>query len=239
MFKVAWVARFREGMTRAEGSAYWTNVHAPLGLRVDALKGYVQNHVVGTIGASGIIDADRAFDGYSCEWFDDCSAFERMLASPEWQAVVADGDKVFAIDSMDGMSAVVEQRVMRDGPHSPFKVVWFARWRPELSHADASDYWLNVHGRIALEAPGIDRYVQNLVVGSIGAEGVGNDPVKYDGFSECWFASREAYERSMETPEWKGLVEDGPNLLDLYALEQGMSAVVEERVIKPEPGQRR
>ena len=39
MFKVAWVARFREGMTREQGSAYWTDVHAPLGLRVDALKG--------------------------------------------------------------------------------------------------------------------------------------------------------------------------------------------------------
>ena len=62
MFKVVWVARFREGMMRDQGSAYWTDVHAPLGLKVDALKGYVQNHVVGTIGATGISDAERAFD---------------------------------------------------------------------------------------------------------------------------------------------------------------------------------
>jgi hypothetical protein len=235
MFKVAWVARFREGMTREEGSAYWTDVHAPLGLRVGALKGYVQNHVVGTIGAAGLVDAEQVFDGYACEWFDDREAFETMLSSPEWQVVMEDGPKVFEPDSLDGMSSVVEQRVMLDGPRSPFKVAWFARFRPELSRSEASDYWLHVHGPIALEAGGFDRYVQNLVVASVGADGVGDEPVRYDGFSECWFASPEAYERTVSSAGWKRLVEDGPNLLDMAALERGMSVVVEERVIKPEP----
>ena len=235
MFKVVWVARFRENMTREDGSAYWTDVHGPLGLRVDALEGYVQNHVVGTIGASGIIDADPAFDGYSCEWFEDREAFETMLASPEWQAVVEDGPKVFAMGSLHGMSSVVEQRVMLDGPRSPFKVAWFARFRPDLSRSEASDYWLNVHGPIALEAGGFDRYVQNLVVGSLGPNGVGDDPVRYDGFSECWFESQEADERAVAAAGWKQLVDDGPNLLDMAALERVMSVVVEERVTRPEP----
>jgi uncharacterized protein (TIGR02118 family) len=235
MFKAVWVARFREGMTREEGSAYWTDVHAPIGLRVAALRSYVQNHVVGTIGAAGLIDAAPAFDGYASEWSDDREAFETMLTTPEWAAVMEDGPKVFDPGSLDGMSSVVEQRVLLDGPRSPFKVAWFARFHPELTRSEASDYWLNVHGPIALEAGGFDRYVQNLVVGSISPEGVGDEPVRYDGFSECWFASEEAYVRAVSTEGWARLVEDGPNLLDMAALESGMSVVLEERVIKPEP----
>ena len=235
MFKVVWVARFNPELTREQASAHWTDVHGPLGLAVDGMTGYVQNHVVGTIGSSGIVDGERAFDGYSCEWCSDRATFERMLRSPEWQAVVEDGYKVFAMDSLEGMSAAVAPRVMRDGPHSPFKVAWFASWRGGLRRDEASDYWLNVHGRIALAVPGIDRYVQNLVVGSVDAQGLSDRPTAFDGFSECWFADRIAYERAMATPEWEKLVVDGPNLLDMDALESGMSVIVEERVIRPEP----
>ena len=235
MFKVVWVARFNPKLTRQQASAHWTDVHGPLGLKLDGMTGYVQNHVVGTIGASGIVDGERAFDGYSCEWFSDRATFERMLRSPEWQAVVEDGHEVFTMDSLEGMSAVVAPRVMRDGPHSPFKVAWFARWRGSLSRDEGSDYWLNVHGRIALAVPGIDRYVQNLVVGAVDAQGVGDRPTAFDGFSECWFADQIGYERAMATPEWEKLVVDGPNLLDMDALESGMSVIVEERVIRPEP----
>jgi uncharacterized protein (TIGR02118 family) len=133
------------------------------------------------------------------------------------------------------MNAALEERVMRDGPRSPFKVAWFASWRPGLDGAQASDYWRDVHGRIALDVPGIDRYVQNLVVASIDAHGVSDGPRAFDGFSECWFASRSAYEQAMSTPQWERLLADGPNLLDADALEAGMSVIVDEHMIIPEP----
>jgi uncharacterized protein (TIGR02118 family) len=235
MFKVVWVARFNPRRTWEQASAHWTDVHGPLGRKLPGMTGYVQNHVLGTIGARGFVDAEPAFDGYSCEWSSDRAAFEAMLRTREWQAVIDDSHEVFATDALTGMNAALEPRVMRDGPRSPFKVAWFAAWRPGLDRTQASDYWRDVHGGIALEVPGIDRYVQNLVVASIGADGISDRPTAFDAFSECWFASRSAYEHAMATPQWQRLVADGPNLLDTDALEAGMSVIVEERVIIPEP----
>jgi uncharacterized protein (TIGR02118 family) len=234
--KVAYVARFKHGMTREAASGHWTDVHGPLGLALEGVTGYVQNHVRATSGAAGLSEADRAFDGYGCEWWADQAAFERGMKSPEWEAVVQDGYNVFEVDSLEGMSAVLEERVMRDGPRSPFKVVWFAKWLPHLSSEEASGHWLNVHGPIALGAPGIDRYVQNRVVASIDGDRITDRPAGFDGFSECWFADLDAYQQAVSSPEWALLVEDGPKLMDMEALEAGMSAVVEERVIRdPEP----
>jgi uncharacterized protein (TIGR02118 family) len=235
LFKVVWVARFNPRMTWEQASAHWTNVHGPLGRELPGMTGYVQNHVIGTIGARGVVDARPAFDGYACEWSSDRAAFEAMLRTPEWQAVVDDADEVFETGALADMNAALEPRVMRDGPRSPFKVAWFARWRRGLDRAQASDYWRDVHGSIALEVPGIDRYVQNLVVASIDGAGVSDRAAAFDGFSECWFASRTAYEQAMTTPQWQRLVADAPNLLDTDALETGMSVIVEERVIIPEP----
>jgi uncharacterized protein (TIGR02118 family) len=235
LFTVVWVARFNPEMTREQASAHWTDVHGPLGCALPGMIGYVQNHVTGTIGARGVVDAEPVFDGYACESSRSRAAFEAMLRTPEWQAVVDDGHVVFANDGLVGMNAVLEPRVLRDGPRSPFKVAWFARWRGGLERAQASDYWRDVHGRLALAVPGIDRYVQNPVVASIEGGEISERRAAFDGFSECWFASRSAYERALATPEWERLVADGPNLLDEDALEAGMSVIVEERIIIPEP----
>ncbi len=236
MFKVVWVARFREGLTREEGGRYWTEVHAPLGLRAPHFVGYVQNHVRGAIGAGNVIeDGEVAFDGYSCEWWTDEAGFRESIASPEWRAVVEDGARVFDPGSLRGMCGVLEERVMRAGPAGPFKVVWFARFRPDVPRAEASEHWLRRHGPIALRVESIDRYVQNLVVAPLGATGVDHDvEMAFDGFSECWFADRDAFVRSVESDAWAELVEDGHAFLDMGAL-AGMSAILEERTILPPP----
>jgi uncharacterized protein (TIGR02118 family) len=233
MIKVVWVARLRQDRPREEMRTYWTETHGrEIGCRIEPMRSYVQSHVVGAIGAQGESDAQVAFDGYSVHEYDDRAAFEAALASQAFADVVEDGPNVFEMDSMDGMSAVVEERIMRDGPTSPFKVVWFAKFRPDVPRQVAADHWRDVHGPIALRAPGIDRYVQNLAVSAFDLGGVldGELPA-FDGFSECWYADREAYLRSQESPEWNELGADGATFLDMAALE-GMSAILEERVIR-------
>jgi uncharacterized protein (TIGR02118 family) len=230
VFKVVWVARLRKDQPREEMREYWTATHGALGRRVDGLRSYVQNHVVGAIGAQGESSAQVRFDGYSVHEYDDREAFESALASPAFADIIADGPNVFSMESMEGMSGVLEERVMRDGPRSPYKVVWFARFREDVPRAQAADHWRDVHGPIALRAPGIDRYVQNLAVASIDLQGVVDELPGFDGFSECWYADREAYLRSQSSPEWDELAADGANFLQMEALE-GMSAVLEERVI--------
>src|SRR5947209_8285419 len=102
MFKVVWVARFNPGLSREAASAHWTDVHGPLGLKLEGFTGYVQNHVRAAIGTTGPVAGDVAFDGYSCEWWTDRETFERGLRSPEWAAVVEDGNYVFDPGSFGG-----------------------------------------------------------------------------------------------------------------------------------------
>ena len=183
-----------------------------------------------------VLDDGRVgFDGYSCEWWTDEAGFAESMRSPEWQAVVEDGDLVFDPQSLAGMCGVLEERVMRKGPSGPFKVVWFARFRSDVPRAEASEHWERRHGPIALQVPWIDRYVQNLVVAPLGTAGVDHEvEMAFDGFSECWFADRDAFVRSIETDAWAELVEDGSAFLDMDAL-VGMSAILEERTILPPP----
>ncbi len=91
MFKAVYVARFREDLGREEASAYWTNVHGPMGIVVPGMACYVQNHMVGSIGPAGIIESGLAFDGYACEWYGDRTTFDAAVKSPEWARVVEDG----------------------------------------------------------------------------------------------------------------------------------------------------
>jgi hypothetical protein len=62
-------------------------------------------------------------------------------------------------------------------------------------------------------------------------EGIVDELPAFDGFSECWYADRDAYLRSQESEAWDELAADGANFLRMDALE-GMSAVLEERVIR-------
>jgi len=61
--------------------------------------------------------------------------------------------------------------------------------------------------------------------------GVSDEIPAFDGFSECWYADREAYLRSQASPVWDALAADGFNFMRMDALD-GMSAVLEERVIR-------
>lgn len=234
MFKVAYVARYREDVGRDAGNAHWRDVHAPLGLKLPGFVGYTQNHMIGSIGPDGLVEADLGFDCYATEWWRDRETFEAGMRSPEWAEVLADGELVFDGSFFTGMTAHLEQRVMRDGPKLPFKVVWFCRFREDVDREQANGHWANVHGPIALRVPEMERYVQNYARGALVSDRVTDERPAFDGFSECWFADEDAYLAAMAHPAWADLVEDGHTFLDMAGL-TGMSGVIEERVILPEP----
>jgi uncharacterized protein (TIGR02118 family) len=231
MYKVAALARFPEGVTNEDGRRYWAETHGALGRKVPLLARYVQSHVAGPLPTvSGASAEETSFDGYACCWFADRATFEEALESPEWRDLVADGPNAFDMDWLAEMSGAVEERTIKDGPAAQYKVVCVARFKPSLTKKEASAYWTETHGGLALEAPGISRYVQNHVVEPIGGGGW-SDPgeVGFDGFSECWFEDEATFLHTVGTPEWAALVEDGGNVFDMDHL---LGAVVEDRVIK-------
>jgi len=241
MYKVVWLAKFPPGSDRAEMSEYWTKEHGPRFMKTPGLVRYVQNHVIEPIGAEGPSDADIAFDGYSCAWFESREAFEGAMKSPEWMDTVEDGVNVFDMEWLWGKSAALNEYIMRGEPsHFPidrdqkrYKVVWFTKFRSDKALRDNQDYWRNHHGPLALREPLMLGYTQNHVTAALGAEGETDDPVDFDGFSESWFADKESFQKAMLTDPWKALVVDGDNVFDMEYLWLGMSGVLDERVMVP------
>jgi hypothetical protein len=230
MFKVVWIARFPQGMTNADARRHWAEVHGPL-CASSPIPRYVQNHVTGPLPSlAGVADEVTHFDGFSEGWWPDEDAFRATMASPEWEALVVDGDNVFDMAWTDSMSAQVVEHTVIDGPASPYKVAWVVRFKEGMDPGEARAYWLEHHGPIVADV-GIDRYVQNHSVTSVGGDGNGTAPLRFDGYSECWFRNEQAFLDALATPEWTRLREDGDNLFDMSEM---WGAVLHERVVKHE-----
>jgi uncharacterized protein (TIGR02118 family) len=240
MYKVVWIARFKDGMSKEAARRHWRDRHGPLGREVPGIERYVQNHATASLHAVGVDETKPAFDGYSCCWYEDSDAFSASLETPEWAAIMKDGPNLFDVDWFWGMSAVLEEATIVDGEAGPFKTVWIVRFKDEIRAdpervREAHEYWINTHGgHFGRRVPDIDRYVQNHAVGALGADGVEDIPLRFDGFSECWFKDRAAFDRAMASPEWAEMNDDALKLFDLEFILGGMSAVLEEHVVKDE-----
>jgi EthD domain len=218
VFKVAWLARLRPDRPEEASRRNWIETHGPLAASVDGLGSYVQNHVIEELPAGRGPDSEEiAVSGVSTAVFGDRTAFDAAIGSDSWNALREDGRTIFDYDSLWGMSAVLEEYVMADGPPAGgFKVVWIVSFKPGASkeeRAETRRHWLDIHGPIATEAPGLDRYVQNHAVASIGPGGVGDElDLAFGGFSEGWYADRAAYEECIASEPWRRLVADGQGL---------------------------
>jgi uncharacterized protein (TIGR02118 family) len=241
MYKVVWLAKFPPGSDRTGMSEYWTKEHGPRFMKVPGVERYVQNHAIAPIADDGMGDGPVNFDGYSCAWFTNRTAFEAAMESPEWLDTVADGANVFDMDWLWGKSAAINEYVMRGQPSHfpadqdarPFKVVWFTKFTADRARPDSQDYWRNHHGPLALREPLMLRYTQNHVRAGLGGKGETDDAVDFDGFSESWFADQDAFKQAMLTEPWRVLVANGANIFDMDYLFTGMSAVLDERIMIP------
>jgi uncharacterized protein (TIGR02118 family) len=100
------------------------------------------------------------------------------------------------------------------------KVIFLFRFRQGLDKEEVRRWWLTEHGELAFRNLGMKRYVQNHFVAPVDPAHAGAG-LGYDGCVEVWFEDLEAYERTMASPEWKALEEDGPNGLDMTTLQGG------------------
>src|SRR3974390_3257078 len=115
-------------------------------------------------------------------------------------------------------------------PSQMFKVVWFARFPQGLDSDEARRHWAEHRGPRAA-ATGIERYVQNHVVGPVPTvSGVPDEKTYFDGYSCGWWSDRAAYEATMASPAWKAVEADGGNVFDMAWL-AGMSAELRENVV--------
>ena len=101
MYEVVWIARYRKGLTKQEGSDYWATLHGPPMREVSPVAGYVQSHVQGPLPAvSG--EAEIGFAGFSECWLRDERQFLDAVESDTSAAAVEDARNVFDMTQMWG-----------------------------------------------------------------------------------------------------------------------------------------
>ena len=81
----------KAGLSHEEFVKHWLEVHARLAHAVPGLRRYVQSHIVGERTRPDIPATDVEVDGVAETWYDDLAGMERANASPEAEALHADG----------------------------------------------------------------------------------------------------------------------------------------------------
>ena len=222
----------------------WNGEHAQLMRAVPGLDRYVHNQTVAIAEGPGAGTEAPVIDGIACAWWVDEAALEAALGSSEWRRVLDHGREIFDPGFEHAYEAAeVEERIMRIGAGTPWsgadvpaamcKHLGVLYFRPGMGRSEASTYWTETHGAIALKIPEIRYYVQNHAQRPVRLDGENADGrFPFDGFSEAWFTDRATFEDAHASPAWITLREDSPNLFDVDAIESGVNCVVDERVIK-------
>jgi len=107
MVKAIFIVSKLSGLTLSEFFERWAHVLGPLAARTPGLRRYVQNHGIAASYAGGA----NTHDGWSELWFDDIASLRAALASPEWEAVRAEGAMLFVPSVGVG---VARERIQKD-----------------------------------------------------------------------------------------------------------------------------
>src|ERR1700751_6349359 len=81
----------KAGLSHEEFVKNWPQGHTPPPHAVPGLCRYVQSHIVGERTRPDIPTTDVEIDGVAETWYDDLPAMERANASPQAEALHADG----------------------------------------------------------------------------------------------------------------------------------------------------
>jgi hypothetical protein len=227
MFKGIYGARFDLDTPRDEARSHWTNVHGILARAMGDLTYYVQSHAIDNADQPGRGIEGLRLDGYASEYYPSTELFNAAMQTEAWQAVLDDGPGLFEMESLAGNCTVGEEAEIVEGWSAPYKVAEFVKLRDGEAARAA---WRDGQRELAAAVPGVTRHVQNLVVATIGMDGVNHDPTLYDGLSEWWFEKPEDYLRARDSAEWAALREARAAFVDFDAL-PGHNMVVEERTI--------
>jgi uncharacterized protein (TIGR02118 family) len=100
--------------------------------------------------------------------------------------------------------------------------------KPELTHAQFVQHWLEIHAPLAHAVPELRRYVQSHIVDERSRPDIPTTDVAVDGIAELWYDDRAAMERAVASPEAKRLHADGARFIGRIK-----TFIVEERVIVP------
>ncbi len=93
------------------------------------------------------------------------------------------------------------------------KLVYCITRRPDLSHAEFSRYWRDVHAPIGAKIPGLRKLVQSHTIRTdMGGDGL--PAADYDGMAELWFDDLASLLAARASPEWAASTANEKNFAD-------------------------
>jgi len=91
-----------------------------------------------------------------------------------------------------------------------FKVIALLKRKPGMSVEDFQYYWRNKHGPLVAAATEVRRHVQSSAL----LQGYKKGELLFDGISETWFDSAQAYETYQHDPALAVILADQANFVD-------------------------
>jgi uncharacterized protein (TIGR02118 family) len=190
MIKLLGFLTRKEGMSVADFQAYWRDVHGPMIAGSPGLKRYIQSHACPEVYE----EYPPAYDGVAEAWFDDMEAFDAAVASPSWQAAIADvanfmapgGGRLFAteVPIIGALPSPAEREGM-------IKFLGLLTRRPGLGVEEFQRHWRDIHGPLVqAEFPEMRRYIQCHTLPDTYSL---TPPPAYDGVPEAWFESLDVF----------------------------------------------
>lgn len=98
MIKRLTIWRPREGVSREAAVAQWRGSHVRLVEQVPGVRRYVQDQSL--VGPDG---REPGCAGVGELWFDSLEAAKAALATPEWQAVIADASTFMDLENVSAV----------------------------------------------------------------------------------------------------------------------------------------
>ncbi len=171
----------KDGLSLADFSRHWREVHAPLAKQMPGLRGYVQNHT------PSVVSRSQAYDGVVEIRMDSADDLSAVFQSKEYREGAYADEPNFA-DVKNVVRLVTADHVLRKGeehtsPEPRVKRLSFIKRKSDWDRDEFFRYWKDGHGPLALALPGVQRYVQCHALPSTYAQG---EP-QYDGVAELWF----------------------------------------------------
>ena len=204
-----------------EAQHYWAESHGKLVANSPTLRRY---HHYFSLHEAYQNEPKPTFIGISMFWRDDPLAPAPINDDPSLDAFtrfyrnqpggsddrqVFDREKRWPTDDQHA-DILGEEHVIIDGQtkSSMVNAIFMVCRLPGLDHRDFFDHWLNVHGPVAAQLPGLRRYIQNHVV----LESLTRGTSTHDGWSELWFDDYWSFQLAVKSPEWAAMEQDGATL---------------------------
>jgi uncharacterized protein (TIGR02118 family) len=99
-----------------------------------------------------------------------------------------------------------------------------------MTHEQFMKHWVEIHAPLALEVPGLRRYVQSHIQEGRRRPDIPDIGVAVDGIAETWYDDAEAMARAIATPQMRALHADGARFIGRI-----QTFVVHEHVVIPTP----